>query len=91
MAWDPSPTGVFKTEEANKVLDKIMQMVEAGITFEEQTVKELPLEVQMTTYLDSLDITSDNIGDIRRSLFMPFDCNWNSWVRDETAKRERSL
>lgn len=43
---------------------------------------------QLTTYLNTLKITSDNIGDIRRSCFMPFDCKWNSVVRDETASRE---
>jgi hypothetical protein len=45
---------------------------------------------QLTRYLDNLDgiITSDNIGKIRRDLMMPFDCEWNAWVRDETAARE---
>ena len=28
------------------------------------------------------------IGTIRRFLFMPFSCTWNSWVRDITAKLE---
>jgi len=28
------------------------------------------------------------IGDIRRFLFMRFDCKWNAWVRDYTAKYE---
>jgi hypothetical protein len=25
------------------------------------------------------------IGKLRRTLFMPFDCKWNAWVRDFTA------
>jgi hypothetical protein len=28
------------------------------------------------------------IGDLRRSLFMDYDCRWNSMVRDVTAKHE---
>ena len=30
----------------------------------------------------------NNIGDIRRSLFVPWESQWNGWVRDETASRE---
>lgn len=43
---------------------------------------------EMRAYLDTLTIHGDNIGDIRRSLFMPFDSQWNGWVRDDTAERE---
>lgn len=43
---------------------------------------------QLKEYLDGLTITSENIGDIRRSLFVPYDGIWNSVVRDETAVRE---
>lgn len=43
----------------------------------------------LKTYLDTLVITSDNIGDIRRQCFVPWDSKWNGIVRDETAKRER--
>jgi hypothetical protein len=46
------------------------------------------LATMVGRYLDSITITSDNIGEIRRSLFMPFECGWNGWVRDETANRE---
>ncbi len=49
------------------------------------------LGVRLRGYLDGLTITSNNIGDIRRSLFLPFDCEWNRIVRDETAKRENYL
>lgn len=44
------------------------------------------LELQM--HLDAFVINSENIGDIRRSLFVDCDSAWNSWVRDETAARE---
>lgn len=52
----------------------------------------------LRVYLDTLTITPENIGDVRRSLFRPgcyenspeLDCEWNSWVRDETARRENS-
>jgi hypothetical protein len=46
------------------------------------------LRQQLIVYLDSLVITSNNIGDIRRSCFMPWDSAWNAIVRDETAQRE---
>lgn len=26
---------------------------------------------------------------LRLALLMPFDCRWNAWVRDYTAKLER--
>ena len=45
---------------------------------------------ELTRYLDSIDIHSDNIGDIRRACFVPWDSPWNSLVRDETAARERT-
>lgn len=41
-------------------------------------------------WLDGQFIYSENIGSIRRRLLMPWDCEWNSMVRDETAKRERN-
>lgn len=28
------------------------------------------------------------IGNVRRFFFMPFNCKWNAWVRDMTAKFE---
>jgi hypothetical protein len=31
---------------------------------------------------------ADNIGQIRRQLFVPWSSSWNSLVRDETAERE---
>ena len=43
---------------------------------------------ELRAYLDGLTITSDNIGEIRRSLLMPFDWQWNGWVREDTADRE---
>ena len=43
---------------------------------------------ELRAYLDALIITGENIGDIRRSLFMPWDSEWNGRVRDETAVRE---
>ena len=48
------------------------------------------LEAELTKYLDTLIITSDNIGEIRRSLFMPWDSKWNGIVRERTADREIS-
>lgn len=44
----------------------------------------------LAQHLDRLAITSDNIGNIRRSLFHPFhgECRWNGMVRELTAERE---
>ena len=36
-------------------------------------------------------INQNNIGKIRRFLFMPFSCKWNAWVRDITAKLETNV
>jgi len=47
---------------------------------------ELALELRQ--WLDQQRITSDNIGDIRGRLFMPWASTWNGLVRDETAARE---
>jgi len=46
------------------------------------------LQAELRRYLDTLVINGDNIGGIRRSLFMPWDSEWNGIVRDETAIRE---
>ena len=43
---------------------------------------------ELRAYLDQQTITGENIGDIRRSCFVPWDSRWNGIVRDETAKRE---
>ena len=51
--------------------------------------RDAELRQELRAYLDTLGvITGDNIGDIRRSLFMPWGSQWNGWVRDETASRE---
>jgi hypothetical protein len=49
------------------------------------------LKEELCIYLDSLTITSHNIGDIRRSCFVPWISEWNGIVRDETAARENTL
>lgn len=36
-------------------------------------------------------ITQNNIGKIRRFLFMSFSCKWNAWIRDITARYERNI
>lgn len=45
-------------------------------------------KTEFLKYLDSLEITSENIGSIRARLLAPFDCEWNAFIRDETAARE---
>ena len=49
---------------------------------------QIKLKQQLLGYLDGLTITSGNIGEIRARCLMPFHCEWNAWVRDETAARE---
>lgn len=53
--------------------------------------RDADLRREMRAYLDTLTIHGDNIGEIRRSLFVPWDSQWNGWVRDETAIRECKL
>lgn len=56
---------------------------------EEQKCEMITLKPSdLITYLRTLKITSENIGNIRRSLFMPFDHPWNGLVRDWTAQSE---
>lgn len=50
---------------------------------------DLYLHRELCVYLDTQDIHGDNIGDIRRDCFVPWDSQWNGIVRDETAERER--
>lgn len=53
-------------------------------------MKTIDARLELCTYLDSIAITSDNIGSIRRSLSLPYDSEWNAIVRDETAAREKA-
>lgn len=46
---------------------------------------------ELSAYLDSIAITSENIGDVRRQLFEPWASAWNGVVRDETAARENKV
>jgi hypothetical protein len=46
------------------------------------------LACELCKWLDTLHITGKNIGEIRRSCFVPWDSKWNSYVREETANRE---
>jgi hypothetical protein len=50
----------------------------------------LRLLPELQAYLDTLTITGDTIGDIRRACFVPWDSQWNGIVRDETAQREKA-
>lgn len=48
------------------------------------------LKTELITWLESQRIDGNNIGDIRRRCFMPWNSKWNAIVRDETAAREQS-
>lgn len=50
--------------------------------------KWLRLIAGLQTFLDGQEVTSENIGDLRRRLLVPWDSHWNMVVRDETASRE---
>ena len=51
--------------------------------------RDADLRREMRAYLSTLVITGDNIGDVRRSLFVPWNSPWNVWVRDDTAECEQ--
>jgi hypothetical protein len=53
-----------------------------------QLVRPMDMRRELRAYLDGLTITSENIGEIRGRLFMPWKSLWNGLVRDETAARE---
>lgn len=74
-------------EEVVALVSRLVQAQDAEGWQQPQLVNVYLLR-EMQAYLGRLTITGDNIGDIRRSLFMPFDSSWNGLVRDETAKRE---
>lgn len=48
------------------------------------------LKQELIDYLNTQRVTPENIGDFRRSLFVPWESEWNGIVRDETAAREKS-
>lgn len=52
--------------------------------------QDATLRDELRAYLDTLRIDGDNIGKIRRSLFLPWESAWNRWVRDDTAERENN-
>jgi len=51
----------------------------------------LSLRAQLCIWLDTQEITSENIGEIRRACFVPWASSWNAIVKDETAARENRL
>jgi len=87
--------GVIGKHAADRELYAALERAEESLTEAQQRIQALEqareqrLRVELEGYLDTLTITSDTIGDIRRSLLMPWDSAWNGVVRDETAKRER--
>jgi uncharacterized protein len=56
--------------------------------FQSNSLPFLPLKSELRIYLDGQKINSENIGEIRRACFVPWDSEWNAFVRDETAARE---
>lgn len=46
------------------------------------------LRKELIEWLSEQFVVSSNIGDIRRRLFVPWNSDWNTIVREETAKRE---
>lgn len=50
--------------------------------------RDAELLQELRNHLDEIVITSDNIGDVRHRLFVPWHSQWNGWVRYETAARE---
>ena len=46
------------------------------------------LRTELWKWLSEQVITSENIGNIRRQCFVPWNSAWNALVRDETAASE---
>lgn len=51
-------------------------------------MKTEQLKEEAIIWLDTQKINSENIGAIRWGLMMPFESEWNSFIREETAIRE---
>jgi hypothetical protein len=68
----------------------VAEICRAGVVGPEPAPVSLSFDmlVELRCHLDGLQITSENIGFIRRELFVPWNSAWNGIVRDETAKRE---
>ena len=70
--------------EAEKALMDLQVERRAGLVID----RDATLRRELQTHLDTIHIDGSNIGEIRHSLFLPWDSSWNGWVRDETASRE---
>lgn len=55
----------------------------------DQAPRQKELYYELLVWLDKQVITPDNIGEIRRRCLLPWDSEWNGFVRDETAAREQ--
>lgn len=78
------------------LLQKWCECRNRGHSFAEESMKNTTLEIpelhiRLRAHLDTLTINSNTIGGIRASLLLPFACEWNGLVRDETAKREQCV
>lgn len=47
------------------------------------------LKRELKLWLDRQTITPENIGEIRSACMVPWDSEWNAFVRDQTALREK--
>lgn len=87
-AYDESLWKFVTADTIPLLADALMNWPEHGIVDPDPPASKMYQE--LAAYVSAQEITQDNIGTIRRSLFMPFDCEWNGWVRDLTAANERS-
>lgn len=88
---DDNPAGLWKVESLCRLAFEAGKRAALSppTPAAPQEEKGMNLPHELRQHLDTMTITGENIGDIRRSLFVPWDSAWNGIVRDETAQRER--
>ena len=82
----------YLDEDGRRIFRSIAQPPRKIITMADvnagRLVPKSNLVAELLDYLDSIEITSDNIGAIRARLLTPWSYSFNAVVRDETARRE---
>jgi hypothetical protein len=89
LAWRDTPNLCQRCSYTELEHDLAALLAAQTQNVDQVKAETMNLRHELGIYLDTLVITGDNIGEIRRSLFMPWDSAWNGIVREVTAQRER--
>lgn len=81
--WSKEKWGSEKCAALDRVINILFEI--------DDIKKSFNLRGELVQYLDKQTINSNNIGGIRKSCSLPWDSEWNSFVRQETANRENKI